>query len=132
MRRNVYFSIFYDLLFRTSYRQKKAKNVIFWKYFFFRGSISRKPCVLRKIWSRPCWNNFLGAFRKSHQKRSTSNRKCFSRALVFYWKTPFSRVTWQKQNNRLSYFLQNFLDITIKIKPKLLEKLLEWYEHFSV
>ena len=47
--RNVHFSNFYDLLFRTSYRQKKAKNVIFGKYLFFRGSISRKQGVLRKI-----------------------------------------------------------------------------------
>ena len=132
LRRNIHFFIFYDHLFKTSYGRKTAKNTVFRKYLIFsRLDISETVHPTKKV-KIPCIASFFSSCSSCPQKSPTMIGKCFSRALVFFNLTSFFRVTGRKLKKDFSVFIQNFLPVTIEIKPKLLEKVLDGNVYFPV
>ena len=78
------------------------------------------------------YSQFFSSCSSCPQKRPTMIGKCFSRVLVFFNLTSFFGVAVRKLKKHFSVFIQNFLPVTIEIKPKLLEKVLDGNLYFPV
>ena len=112
--------------------EKRQKTPFFGKYLIFsRLDISETVHPTKKV-KIPCIASFFSSCSSCPQKSPTMIGKCFSRALVFFNLTSFFRVTGRKLKKHFSVFIQNFLPVTLEIKPKLLEKVLDGNVYFPV